>query len=256
MTRLLGAIGLVCFIGKVAWPATVRFDVVPVAPPTGNEVVVQPGQQVQYNIVCRVTSDTQAADNHGLTLFQVDLLTTSGITQPPVEAFDATITQSFTGFPSRGQSRDDDVIGIAAAQLGLGGPLVEGIAFETDQVIATGRLNTPATETSFTVQIASNAGASVAGAGSQQGKSVPASKVEVGPGFTVRTSLAAADGTGGTEQTGETTTPAPDPAQQAIAVAAFSVLGIAALFLLLGPIGLLIGLLLVPLLGILGMLNL
>lgn len=256
MMRLLGAIGAVCSIATAAWPATVRFDVVPVTPLTGNEVVVQPGQEVQYNIVCRVTSDTQAADNHGLTLFQVDLLTTSGFTQPPVDTFDAVIAQSFTAFPSRGQSRDDDVIGIAAAQLGLGEPLVEGIAFETDQVIATGKLNTPATETTFTAQIASNANASVAGAGSQQGKSVPASKVEVGAGFAVRTSLAAGNGTGGTEQPSDTAPSAPNPGQQAIAIAAFSVLGIAALFLLVGPIGLLVGLILVPLLGILAMMNL
>jgi len=262
---------LLCACSEAAMAATVTFDLAPVATTTGNEVVVAPGQTVAYQLIAIVVSDTEVADNHGLEAFTVSIQTNSGVAQPPLDAFGPLIAQHLTVFPSLGTAQDDRILDITASQLGLGAPFFEGIGVGQAVVLATGHFNTPATEGAFTVKVADNPTAFVVGAGSKEGLAIPANG-HAGPGFTIRTSSAAGGGTatgsdqsnaagnqGSAEQSGAsgttptteaggTTQPLP-PALQAIAVLAGALVGLVMAYALFGPMGLALGLVLVPLLA-------
>ena len=56
-------------LAGTAGAATVTFDLAPVTAMTGKEVVVMPGQQVEYQVLATVVSDTPVADNKGLEPF-------------------------------------------------------------------------------------------------------------------------------------------------------------------------------------------
>jgi len=262
---------LLCACSQAALAATVTFDLAPVAATTGNEVVVAPGQTVAYQLLAIVASDTEVADNHGLEAFTVSIQTDSGIAQPPLDAFGPLIAQYLTAFPSLGTAQVGDILDITASQLGLGTPFFEGIGVGEAVVLATGRFNTPAAEGAFTVKVADNPTAFVVGAGSKEGLAIQANG-RAGPGFTIRTSSAAgggaatgsdqsdtADNQGTTEQSGAGgTTPATEagsatqplpPALQAIAVLAGTLVGLVMAYALFGPMGLALGLVLVPMLA-------
>ncbi|MGB9623237.1 MAG: hypothetical protein ACPMAQ_00105 [Phycisphaerae bacterium] len=255
---------------EAALAATVTFDLAPVSATSGGEVVVAPGQTVEYQLTAIVASDTEVADNHGLEAFAVSIQTDSGIAQPPLDAFGPLIAQYLAAFPSLGTAQNGQIADIRASQLGLGTPFFEGIGVGQAVVLATGHFNTPATEGTFTVKVADNPTAIVIGAGSKEGLAIPANG-HAGPGFTIRTSNAASGGaatgsdqsnTGGDQgatdqsgagattptQTAGATQPLP-PALQAIAVLAGTLVGLVMAYALFGPMGLALGLVLVPLLA-------
>lgn len=271
--RHLCSAGLVLLYAcsEAALAATVTFDLAPVSATLGGEVVVPPGQTVEYQLTAIVASDTEVADNHGLEAFTVSIQTDLGVAQPPLDAFGPLIAQYLTAFASLGTAQDGQIADIAASQLGLGTPFFEGIGVGQAVVLATGHFNTPATEGVFTVKVADNPTALVVGAGSKQGQAIPANG-HAGPGFTIRTSSAAGGGTAtgggqssaggdqaGTDQSGAggttpttgaagVTQPLP-PALQAIVVLAGTLVGLVMAYALFGPMGLALGLVLVPLLA-------
>ncbi len=248
---LIAAIGILLVAAAVARSATVTFDVRPVGKAAGSEVVVRPGTQVAYELVVEVASDTPVADNAGLSLFQeVHIQTGTGVTQAPLDAFSSVIVQYFTFGQSAGTATEDKITGIAAAQLGLGNPLFEGVGVGQATVIGTGKINTPTTEGTFTIKNMGGASASVVGVGSASGRPVAAKTVAAGPGFTIRTSNTAPSDGGSTDGQTQSST-----SMQALGIAGAALLALMAAFWLGGPLGLLIALILVPLLGILALLN-
>lgn len=245
----LVGLAIVCGLAAPVWAATVTFDLVPVTALTGNEVVVTPGQQVQYQLVATVVSDTPVADNLGLSLFQLNIETASGIAQDLPEAFSPIVVADFTAFPSLGTVQGDQIIGVSAAQLGLGTPFVQGIGVGQAVVLATGHFNTPTVETTFTPKVGPNSKAEVLGAGSKEGQSITATAV-AGPGFTIRTSNTATGGGGDQSGTGSSGTSLLNPtAASAVGIAAGALIALAAAFSLFGPMGLALALVIVPLLG-------
>ena len=150
--------------------------------------------------------------------------------------------ENFTFGQSLGFASGDRIEAVSAAQVGLGNPLYEGVGVGKYSVLATGRFLTPATETSFIAKVEEGASASVAGAGSQADQSIPAGTVKSGPGFTIRTSNTTPDPGGGSTSSNAST---------AIAVLVGALLALMGAWWIGGPLGLMIGLILVPLLGLL-----
>lgn len=266
--RHLGFAGLVicCASAVPAQAATVTFDLAPLIAVAGNEVVVAPGQQVEYQLVVTVVSDTPVADNLGLELFDLNIQTGSSIAQLPPEAFTPVIAENFPMGSSLGTVENDRILNVGGSQVALGTPFFEGVGVGQPTILATGRFNTPAVETTFTVKVEDDPAAYVAGAGSKEGQAVQATGV-AGPGFIIRTSstTASGDGTTGTQpdagggtpsgQPADAGTPAPTDSgtstMSIIGMAAGGLLAMAAAFSLFGPVGLALGLIIVPVLGIL-----
>ncbi len=238
---LPAAVGVICGLATPTLGATVTYDV-RIRGSALTEITVAPGTPVEYEITAKVASDTAVADNHGLASFTVHVRVGTDVVQVPLEAFSDVVTQHFTFGQSLGTGSAGLVQDISAAQLGLGSQLHEGVGVDQAAVLGRGKIQTPTTETSFTakIEVSADQGSKVAGAGSQQGRVVAAASA-AGPGITIRTSNAA--------PTPEPT-PASDTTLQLLAILGGSVLALLASYWIGGPIGLMIGLLVVPLIGL------
>lgn len=226
-----------------AQAATVTLNLVPVGATAGNEVVVQPGTPVDFRLVVLVESDTTEADNQGLSLFQIDLLTNSGVDQQPLTAFADDITNNFTFGQSLGTPESDRITNIAGAQNLIAANAFPGIGVGAYAEIGHGTIQTPTTETSFIPTISTSSVVFVLGPNADNPGPLQAT-LKIGDSFTIRTSTTA--GGGGT--TDGTTTAGADSAIQ-IGIGAALVL--AAAFWLFGWLGLAFAAVIVPLLGLL-----
>jgi hypothetical protein len=185
-------------IAAAATAATTTFDVRPLVPLTNGEVVVQPGETVEFELVVRVDSDSQTADNQGLDTFQIDVDTNAGVTQQPMTAFADDIKNNFPLFQNLGTihtDKPDVILGIAAAQ-SLGGESFTGVGVGGYEQVATGVIITPNVETTFS-PICSAAGGVANAVGPPGGAATVATTLTVGPGFTIRTQVATPPPSGG-----------------------------------------------------------
>jgi len=240
----LGSVLTVCLAGW-ALGATVTYNLVPVTAATGNEVVVAPGAQVEYILTALVESDTAEPDNRGLSLFQLEITTGSGVAQPPLTRFSSVVQENFPSFASLGLSEGDRITNILGSQNLLINEPFLGFGVGQAQEIGRGFFNTPTTETSFTVAVGGDA--SVIGPTDEQRGPFSATVVS-GPGFTIRTSTSASGGGNGNGSGSATTL---SPAAQAVAVFLGALLALAGMYMLGGTWGLIVGLIVVPLVGLL-----
>lgn len=191
---------ILCILWAItaASAATVTFDIQPQEGDASQDIVVEPGGLVAYEITALVTSDdAETPDHAGLSSFSLDVLTDLGIVQDPVDALDAVIASAFTYNPTLGQPSSDDILEIGGSQDVLLGDdaLVQNIAVDAEQVLATGELITPPTEGTFTVTISTESEATVFA--SWNTSEMMLANTAVGTGLTIRTELSAGDDTGG-----------------------------------------------------------
>jgi hypothetical protein len=182
--------------------ATVTYDVQPVDTLVDGEIVVAPGTQVDYIITALVQSDTTEPDNDGLAVFQLDLLTNTGVEQLPIDAFDDVIATNFPSGQQTGTVQGDRVVGIGAGQLPIGQPGFPGVGVDAPATLARGRINTPETEGTFQIQIASDDLTAVVLAPPDSGSLTLPATAAVGDGFTIRTSQSAGSSDTTTGDTG------------------------------------------------------
>jgi len=187
--------GLAVLVGLLSFSpaeaAKVTFSVVATADPSSTEFIADPGIQVAYEIRGIVEpDDANNPDTAGLVGFSVDLETDFGVAQPQATAFGDEVQAALTFFPSLGTVQDDDLIGISAAQF-TAMSTVSGVGFDTEIVIATGLLQLPNTEGTFTVSLGEGSNANVLQTGDSPGSFK--ADVTLAGGFTITTSL---DGTG------------------------------------------------------------
>lgn len=162
--------------------ATAAFDVQPAS--GGTTITVQPGQTVDYEIVCIVSE----GDNDGLALFSLDLLNDLGLVQDPITDFSPLVNEHFDLFQQRGTPRDDGSVTDIAATQSLA-PSLHGFAVGTVEVLAFGTLRTPEAEGTYTVTVGRRTGkditASVIPLGCEGLCNFEPAETSAGPGFTI-----------------------------------------------------------------------
>jgi hypothetical protein len=136
--------------------------VTPVGPVPPTTVVVPPGTVVPYELGVFVQPTPGLPEVNGLASFDVNILTTLGVSQPPLTAFDPLILQTFTVFPSLGLPSNGSILNITAGQ-DLSGFANTGVGVGRRQRLATGQLNTPFVEGDFQVSLTGTAGLVVTG---------------------------------------------------------------------------------------------
>jgi hypothetical protein len=238
-------------IAALAWAntataTTVRFDVVPTADNAATSVTYAPGAAVPYQIYAQVISDdTTTADNNGLAFFSLELTTNLTVTQRALTAFPTQIAQAFTLVQSLGTLTNDDIAQIGGGQNTPGGGTVTAGIGSTRQLIGEGNFVAPTTLGTYTVGIGPSTSAQVLAAGSLT--NVKQATIQAGPGFSIVVA--------------ETTTPTTSSQISSNALVAAGVFGglavmvfVAALFLS-GPLAAMLAILLLPLLGIVMLMN-
>lgn len=175
--------------GPAAQAATVRFNVVPASNRNAQIRTIRTGSRIKYFITVDVISDSGQTDNSGLALFNVNIETDLGIAQPSASAFVPVVRDNFRLFPSLGNSSDDDIIAIGAAQSTFGGNVVIGLGQRQTQDLVEGFFQTPDSEGSFAVSIdLSGSTANVLSVDFQtSGGASAAREIIAGPGFTIIT---------------------------------------------------------------------
>jgi hypothetical protein len=243
----LASVLMLCLAGAVQ-AATVTFDLQPVAAATNNTVVVAPGAQVEYILTAQVVSDTATADNRGLALFQLEIQTNSGVTQPALTQFSTVVQQNFPSFQSLGIPEADKITSILGSQNLLANAPFVGFGVGSPQEIGRGVFNTPTTETSFTVTVGGDA--SVIGP-TDQNKGPISATSKSGPGFTIQTSTSASGGGGGGGGGGSGSNSTVSPAAMSLAIFFGALMALVGMYMLGGNWGLITGLIIVPLIGLL-----
>lgn len=156
---ILGAPAGIC-AQEVFLDATPLIGVSAPVPPTGpaapTTVTVPPGTVVPFELGAFVQPDPASPTVNGLASFDVDILTTLGVAQPPMTAFDPLILQTFTVSPNLGFPSDGSILNVTARQ-DLAGFANTGVGVGRRQRLATGQLNTPTVEGDFQVTLAGTA---------------------------------------------------------------------------------------------------
>lgn len=231
----------------VAAATTVRFDVVPTDDNTATSVTWPPGAGVPYQVYVQVISDdTTTTDNNGLAFFTLELATDLTVTQRTLTSFSTPITQAFTVVPSLGTLENDDIVQIGGGQNTLAGGTVTAGIGSTRQLVGEGIFVAPATEGTYTVGIGSRTQANVLAAGSLT--TTKQATIQKGPGFTIVVA----------QPTSPTTTTSKTSGDTLLLAGLFGGLAVmifvAALFLS-GPLAAMIAMLVLPLLGIVWLMN-
>ncbi|HOA74336.1 MAG TPA: hypothetical protein PKL76_12900 [Phycisphaerae bacterium] len=147
-------------------------------------VVVPPGTVVSYELAVFVQSTPAFPNVGGLGAFVVDILTDTGLLQPPLTAFDSRILTSFTVNTSLGVPVEDDIIGISGTQ-DLTGFFNTGVGLGARQVIGTGQLRTPTVEGDF--QVSPVGAAQILVSGITTTPTLQTATVGIPRGFTIQT---------------------------------------------------------------------
>lgn len=152
---LIGCLG-------AAWSSSlgqnVFFDVAPQEGTAAQSrtVTVSPGSTVPYEVAVTVEPGPNETNISGLAGFRLDVLTELGIDQPVLSAFASGITGTFTTDTSLGTPSGSNILGVAARQ-DPSGVILPGAALNRRQVLASGRLDTPAAEGDFQVTVRGSA---------------------------------------------------------------------------------------------------
>ncbi|HOQ88003.1 MAG TPA: hypothetical protein PL151_20390 [Phycisphaerae bacterium] len=167
-TSVVVAVGTLLAVVAPSVAATITFSLVAVNGSGNNAVVVRPGEEVPYIITALITYEGTLADNAGLAFFSVDIRTDLEVPQLPIDSFDQDIALIFPILQSRGTPSEGPVAGVIQDILQIGGsqdtfsgqPTL-GVALLETQVLAQGRLLTPAVEGEFTATILDSTAANV-----------------------------------------------------------------------------------------------
>jgi hypothetical protein len=193
-----GVLMLFLFVCPALLGQEVIFDLAPLTglptvPPTGIDdvltptiVVVPPGTVVSYQLGVFVQQTPAFPNIGGLGAFNVNILTDTGLLQPPLTTFDSRILGAFPVGASLGVPVEDDIIGITGAQ-DLTGFFNTGVGLGARQVIGTGQIRTPAVEGDF--QISPLGAAQTIVTGITVTPTLQTATVGIPRGFTIQTRL-------------------------------------------------------------------